>query len=58
MTFIYRNELIFFHILFSGMHSMATANGLVCVPALESAGGPSTLRKGEKVEAIILGNIV
>jgi gephyrin len=41
----------------SGMHSMATANGLVCVPALQE-GGPTTLEKGSLAEVILLGPIV
>jgi hypothetical protein len=36
------------------MHSMATANALVCVPALEVQ-GPRTLEAGALADAILLG---
>ncbi|UZJ52859.1 hypothetical protein CBS101457_002179 [Exobasidium rhododendri] len=41
----------------SGMHSMATANGLVCVPVLQE-GGLKSLVRGSLAEAILLGPIV
>ena len=39
----------------SGMHSMATANALVCVPARRQDTPIYRLEAGEKVEAILLG---
>ncbi|KAE8244778.1 hypothetical protein A4X13_0g6275 [Tilletia indica] len=39
----------------SGMHSMATANALVCVPARRKDMPIYRLEAGEKVEAILLG---
>ncbi|PWN17767.1 hypothetical protein BCV69DRAFT_285652 [Microstroma glucosiphilum] len=41
----------------SGMHSMATANALVCVPALEKGAEKKSLKAGEVAEAILLGTL-
>ncbi|KDN38088.1 hypothetical protein K437DRAFT_259526 [Tilletiaria anomala UBC 951] len=40
----------------SGMHSMATANGLLCLPP-PSLGQPDQMAVGEQVDAILLGPI-
>ncbi|PWN51198.1 hypothetical protein IE53DRAFT_328863 [Violaceomyces palustris] len=43
----------------SGMHSMATANALVCVPALSSEpGSRKQLEAGEQAVAILIGPLV
>lgn len=39
------------------MHSMATANGLVCVPSVQP-GGAATLNRGDFADAILLGPLV
>ncbi|KAH8917235.1 hypothetical protein BT69DRAFT_1339342 [Atractiella rhizophila] len=41
----------------SRMISLAGANGLVAVPALEEGGGKTVLKKGERAEAILIGRI-
>ncbi|PWN45230.1 hypothetical protein IE81DRAFT_364252 [Ceraceosorus guamensis] len=43
----------------SGMHSMATANALVCVPALDgSPGSPTQLQAGSEALAMLIGSIL
>lgn len=39
------------------MHSMATANALVCVPALTKDAAKKTLQPGEYVDAMLLGGL-
>ena len=40
------------------MHSMATANALVCVPPLSAASETKVLEAGSTAEAILLGPLV